>query len=193
MSMPIAHVVDVIAPSLGDLSSRLSGGGATFLDVGVGVAWLSIAMARKFPRLRVVGIDVFEPALAIADKNVKDARLADRIELRLQNVVELSDRDAFDLVFFAAPFIPKAIVPEALEHLRSALRPGGVLLFSTFATIDEPLAQATQTLRIVRGGGHPWDLPEARDLMQQAGFWDARIVERTWRAPVAIVAGQKTQ
>lgn len=193
MSMSIAQVVDVIAPSLGDLSTRLHGGHATFLDVGVGVAWLSIAMARKFAGLRVVGIDVFETALALAEKNVKDARLADRIELRLQNVAELADRDAFDLVFFAAPFIPRAIVPEALEHLRSALRPGGVLLFGTFATTDDPLPQATQALRIVRAGGYPWALPEARALMQQAGFSDARIVERTWRAPVAFVAGQKTQ
>lgn len=193
MSMSIAHVVDLIAPSLGDLSARLSGGNATFLDVGVGVGWLSIAMARKFPGLRIVGIDVFDLALALADKNVKDARLGDRIELRLQNVADVAERDAFDLVFFAAPFIPEAIVPEALERLRSALRPGGVLLFSTFATVEDPLAQATQALRIVRAGGHPWKLADARALMEQAGFSDARIVERTWRAPVAIVAGQKTQ
>ncbi|HVW27200.1 MAG TPA: class I SAM-dependent methyltransferase [Polyangiaceae bacterium] len=191
MSMSIAHVVDVIAPSLGDLSARLHGGRATFLDVGTGVGWLSIAMARKFPGLRVVGIDVFEAALALAEKNVEDAGLADRFELRHQSVADLTDRSAFDLVFFAAPFVPKAMVPEALERMRNALRPGGVLLFGTFATVDEPLALATQKLRIVRSGGHPWELSDARALVEQAGFSDARIVERTWRAPVALVAGQK--
>jgi len=191
MSMSIAHVVGSIAPTLGDLASRLQGG-ATFLDVGTGVAWLAIAMARAFPGLRVVGMDVFPTALDIARKNVADAGLADRIELRLENVVELSDRDAFDLQFLAAPFIPRSIVPEALERLRSALRPGGVLLFGTFATVDEPLSQATQALRIVRAGGHPWNLEEARTLMERAGFSDARVVERTWRAPIAVVAGRRS-
>ncbi|HEX4335401.1 MAG TPA: class I SAM-dependent methyltransferase [Polyangiaceae bacterium] len=191
MSMPIAHVVAAIAPSLGDLAARLDGGKATFLDIGTGVGWLAIAMATRFPGLSVVGIDVHETAIDVGRENVAKAALADRVVLRRQDVLALTDRDAFDLAFVAAPFLEQSIVPAALERTRDALNPGGVLLFGTFATIDEPLATATQALRIVRSGGHPWTLDEARDLVERAGLVDAHVIGRTWKAPIALVAGRK--
>ena len=46
-----------IAPQLEGLADRLASPDAAFLDVGVGVAALSIAMVRQWPRLRVVGVD----------------------------------------------------------------------------------------------------------------------------------------
>jgi SAM-dependent methyltransferase len=191
MSMSIAHVVGAIAPSLGDLGARLDGGNATFLDVGTGVGWLAIAMATRFPGLRVVGLDVFDPALAIGRENVARAALTDRVAFRRMNITELTDRDRFDLAFVAAPFLEEGLVPAALARTRDALRPGGVLLFGTFATVDEPLAQASQALRIVRSGGRAWSLEQARELMDAAGLVGAGILERTWRAPIALVAGRK--
>ncbi len=191
MSMSIAHVVATLAPSLGDLASRLDGGPATFLDVGTGVGWLAIAMANRFPGLRVLGLDVHDTALRIGRQNVRDAALEGRIELRHGNVTELAERDAFDLAFVAAPFLSKDIVPLALQRTRDALRPGGILLFGTFATIDDPLATATQALRIVRSGGHPWALLDACAEVSAAGFARAHVVERTWKAPIALIAAEK--
>ncbi|HXJ34286.1 MAG TPA: hypothetical protein VMS22_09655, partial [Candidatus Eisenbacteria bacterium] len=66
LSTPVAQVIAQIVPTLGELGARLGSDGATFLDVGTGVAWLAIAMATTFPALRVVGLDVFAPALALA-------------------------------------------------------------------------------------------------------------------------------
>jgi hypothetical protein len=48
-----------------ELSSTLQRPGA-FLDVGTGVGGLAIEAARVWPALRVVGIDQWEPALALA-------------------------------------------------------------------------------------------------------------------------------
>jgi predicted O-methyltransferase YrrM len=191
MSMSIAPVVRAIAPSLGDLAARLDAGDATFLDVGTGVGWLAIAMAMEFPGLRVVGLDVFDTALQIGRQNVQNASLTARVELRQGDITRFTERDAFDLAFVAAPFLEESSVPAALERTRDALRPGGVLLFGTFATIDDPLATATQALRIVRSGGHPWTLDEACGLVDAAGFSDAHVVRRTWQAPIALVAGRK--
>jgi precorrin-6B methylase 2 len=191
MSMPIADIVAKLAPSLGDLASRLAAGNAAFLDVGVGVAWLSIAMAEKFPGLRVVGLDVFPPALALARQNVASASLAGRIELRQQSVVELRDTDVFDVAFIAGPFLQAPIVSEAIARTTAALKPGGVLLFGMFATVDEALPAATQALRVVRSGGHPWNPAEVRPLLEAAGLREARVLERTWQAPVSFVAGLK--
>jgi len=54
-------------------------------------------MARKWPTLRVVGLDVWGPSLALARQNVAAAGLQDRVELREQSADELPDDRAFDL------------------------------------------------------------------------------------------------
>ena len=189
MSMSVADVVRLVAPGLSDLAARLDGGRASFLDVGTGVGWLAIAMAKRFPGLSVVGLDTFAPAIAVGRENVAREGLADRIELRQEDVTALADRDRYDLAFVASPFLRDDIVRTAIERTRAALGPGGVLLFGTFATVDDPVARATQALRIVRSGGRPWELEEARALLESAGFASARVLERTWTAPIAFAAG----
>ena len=79
-----------IAPQLDGLSERLAAPGAAFLDVGVGVAALSIAMVRQWPSLRVVGIDPWAASLAIAHCNVQDAGLTPQIELREMGAEDLA-------------------------------------------------------------------------------------------------------
>ena len=66
-----ANALTRFAPSLEGLSARLEADGR-FLDVGTGVGRLSIAMARRWPSLRVVGVDTWAPSLAIARSNVAD-------------------------------------------------------------------------------------------------------------------------
>ena len=75
-----------IAPRPEGLSRRLESTDGAFLDVGAGIGALSIAMARLWPSLRVVGIEPWRPALAIARENVRMAGLSTRIELREQAV-----------------------------------------------------------------------------------------------------------
>ena len=58
-----------IAPHLDGLSQHLGAANASFLDVGVGVAGLSVAMAHLWPSLNVVGIDPWAPSLALAREN----------------------------------------------------------------------------------------------------------------------------
>ena len=86
-----------IAPQLDGLVERLNAPGASFLDVGVGVAALSIAMVRQWPSLRVVGIDPWSPSIAIARQNVQQAGLVEQIELREESAENLTDANAFDL------------------------------------------------------------------------------------------------
>jgi 2-polyprenyl-3-methyl-5-hydroxy-6-metoxy-1,4-benzoquinol methylase len=69
-SAALAGMVKSVLPELDDLGARLECPDASFLDVGVGVGALAIAMCRVFPQLRVVGIDTFDAPLALARKNV---------------------------------------------------------------------------------------------------------------------------
>ena len=54
LSANIANVIARIAPSLDGLQAALQRDGATFLDVGAGVAALSISLCETWPGLRVV-------------------------------------------------------------------------------------------------------------------------------------------
>ena len=66
-----------IIPRLDGLSQQLNSPEGSFLDVGVGVAGLSIAMAHLWPLLSIVGIDPLAPALALAGENVRRAGLGE--------------------------------------------------------------------------------------------------------------------
>src|SRR5262249_33597721 len=79
-----ANVLPRFLPLLDGLASSLEGSNAAFLDVGTGVARLAIGMARKWPSLAIVGLDVWGPALTLARKNVAEAGLQARIQLREQ-------------------------------------------------------------------------------------------------------------
>lgn len=119
-------VRDLLAPELTGLGDALERPGASFLDVGVGVGALAIAMCRLYPQLRAVGIDPWEAALDRARRNVDVAGLDGRIELRRQRAEELTDDAAFDLVFLAGPFLgADAVDPRVPARSRRSVRAAG--------------------------------------------------------------------
>ena len=191
MSMGIADAVAAAEQLLAGLGDQLRAPGARFLDVGTGTGWLAIAVARSHPDLTVVGIDVFAPALDLARRNVAEAGLTDRVELRLQDAADLDEPGGYDAVWLPMPFLPHAVVPGVLSAACRVLRPGGWVLPGTFTGPGDPLSQLLTDLRTVRCGGHPWQPDELVDALTGAGLADAREVERTWAAPVRLYAGRR--
>ena len=188
-SAVFAEIVrDVLAPQLEGLADALARSDAAFLDVGVGVAALSIAMCRVIPGLRAVGIDPWEVALELARRNVGAAGLDDRIELRRQAVEELEDESAFELAFLAGPFLGSAVIDVACQRVHAALRPGGWVLFGMYRGA-EPLETALAHLRTARSGGAVLDAPEAERRLAKAGFVDVRTFAAELGIPSMLVAG----
>src|SRR4051794_33529811 len=104
-----------------------------FLDVGTGVAALALKAAELCPTLTIVGLDIWEPALALARANVAASPHAGRIELRKQDVQQLQERALYTVVWFPAPFFLKTAAEIALDRLRGALAPGGYLIVGRYA------------------------------------------------------------
>jgi precorrin-6B methylase 2 len=183
----------IIAPALDGLAGRLESRDAAFLDVGAGVACLSIEMARAFPALRVVGVDPWPPAMALAHENVAKAGLTQRIELRQVGGEELSDQGAFDLAWVATPFIPEATIPALVERVHEALRPGGWMLFAIAKASPDPLADSLMRLRVRTFGGGQWTSANTESLLRQAGFIEVRTLPTPPGALAALVAARRAQ
>ncbi|HEY2635801.1 MAG TPA: methyltransferase domain-containing protein [Solirubrobacteraceae bacterium] len=160
---------------------------SSFLDVGTGVGWLAVGATQVWPDCTVVGIDTWEPALERARNNVAEAGVADRIELRNQSVVDLDDRDRFDLTWVPSFFLPRDAVAVAVERILAATRPGGQVVIARYDPPPDPLAEAALRMRTVRDGGS-WLLPdEIVGILEDAGWADIRVL----RKPLAFVAGRK--
>ena len=187
LSAGIARDIAELAPALDGLEDALQRDGAVFLDVGAGVAALSIALCETWPGLRVVGLEPWPPALALAEAQVTSSEAGERIELRATRIEELEDDAAFDAAWLAGPFVPPPVLPAALTHVRAALKPGAWLLLGRFGAPPDPLAAAVVRLRVLRSGGSVADGEVLGAAMREAGLEDVREVQLRWQAPTFVV------
>ena len=180
-----ARIVSHIAPSIPGFSDAIGREHARVLDVGAGVGELAMEFARHLPSATVVGLDVWAPAIELAEANVRAAGLQDRVEVRNQDISTFVDAEGFDLVWFAGPFIPGALQPIGLERCVAAMRPGAWLVYGAYGGGDA-LTNALGDLRTLRSGGPVLTTPEIEDLLRSAGLVDVQaapgsigIVSRT--------------
>jgi 2-polyprenyl-3-methyl-5-hydroxy-6-metoxy-1,4-benzoquinol methylase len=157
-------------PTLQGLQARLESPDAAFLDVGMGVGIISIEMCSIYPKLRAVGLEPGEVQGAEARRNIAEAGLENRIEIRTQGLQDLADREAFDLAFVPQVFIPTTVVRPGLQNVWSALRPGGWVMMIAFDAPGDDLHATTTRLLNVLWGGDPLSLEEVAGMAREAGF-----------------------
>jgi ubiquinone/menaquinone biosynthesis C-methylase UbiE len=180
----------VVASLLVELG--LAGPGARILDVGTGVGGIARAFCELIPDATVVGVDPWKPALAIARDSVAAAGLDSRITLVEAPIQDFWDEDGFDLAWLPSFFIPDAVIDEAIGCIHRLLRPGGSIVVGvTFASEDSSLEAVTDDLMTVRSGGSVLTPEDATARLEQAGFEDAREIERTWNPPLRFVVGRR--
>jgi predicted O-methyltransferase YrrM len=180
-----------VVPACEGLAGRFGKEGATMLDAGVGVAGTAIAMAQMWPELRIVGIDPWQPSLRLARENVDRANLAGRVELREQGVEALTDKSAFDAVWFATPFIPEQRARTGIEKSLEALRPGGWIVAGAHDDAGPPPLAALQRLRETQWGGPVWSVAETEAVLRKAGFVEVRGLPTQPGALASFVVGRR--
>ncbi len=166
--------IEALRPSRPALDAAIAQG-RRFLDVGTGVGEVAMTAAQAWPHMRVTGIDLWQPSLAIAHASLAESGVADRVELREQSLDDLPERDCFDLAWLPAPFIPGPVVEAGIARLHDAMAPGGWLVTGLFAIPEAALPGAVARLRTVRSGGRPWHPEEVAATMERAGFVDVEI------------------
>jgi ubiquinone/menaquinone biosynthesis C-methylase UbiE len=125
--------------------AELTGGGRV-VDVHCGGGRWLIAMARRFPRIELVGVEFEEDSVARARQHVEAEGLAERIRIVHADMSKLTEPGTFNLAYFqyALHQLPDAVV--GLRTAWQALAPGGRLV-----VLDWPLPSDPDEFRTRHG------------------------------------------
>jgi SAM-dependent methyltransferase len=123
-------------PAMPDVHARLqSGEPARVADVGMGLGWSSIALARAFPDLSVDGFDLDEASVAAARANAVAEGVDDRVRFHLQDAGEAEPAGAYDLALAVECIHDMPDPVSVLAAMRRLVGDGGTVL-----VVDEKVA-----------------------------------------------------
>ncbi|MDP9358995.1 MAG: methyltransferase domain-containing protein [Chloroflexota bacterium] len=124
-------------PAMPDVHARLNADPpARVADIGMGLGWSSIAIARAYPSVRVDGFDLDEASVQAARANAADAGVADRVTFHVRDAgdVDLAGRYDFALAVECIHDMPNPV--EVLGAMRQLVGDGGTVLI-----VDEKVAE----------------------------------------------------
>lgn len=158
--------VDEWLPQLPDVQARLRDADrpAVVADLGCGMGWAGIELAKAFPHIQVEGRDNDEASIALGRQRAVDSGVADQVTLE---VVDVSDPAAdwsprYDFAFFVECVHDFPRPAEALQNARRALRPGGSVLVVD-ERVDETLTTpGDEVQRFFAAASAIWCLPQGR-------------------------------
>ena len=121
----LGQLAETWVPKLPGVAELLGRPGAVALDLGCGVGWSTIALARAFPDLTAVGIDSDEASIMDARRNAAGSDLAGRVRFEVARSDSPAAPGSADVVCFFEALHDMAHPVAALASARAALRPGG--------------------------------------------------------------------
>jgi len=109
---------------------------ARVADLGCGLGWSSIALARHYPKVRVDGFDFDAPSVVAARRNAEQAGVADRASFEVRDATDPALAGAYDLVVMFEVLHDLSRPVEVLRAAGRMLTPGGALI-----VMDERVAE----------------------------------------------------
>jgi SAM-dependent methyltransferase len=139
-------------PTMPDVASRLtSAPPARVLDLGCGEGASTIAIARAFPRTRVLGIDLDPDSVTVARAAAANAGAADRVEFAVGDAARLAGAEPFDLVTIFEALHDMGDPVGVLRSVRGVLADGGVVFVGDERVADRFTTRADPVERIQYG------------------------------------------
>lgn len=151
-----------------DLHAALSRPGARILDVGCGGGWSTLALARAYPDVGVVGVDVDEPSLVAARAAAETLGLGQRVTFVLTDGQEVPGAP-YDAAFAFECLHDMSRPVEVLASVRRAVRPGGPVVIMDEAVEDEFTAPGSEVDRCMYGFSLFICLPDGLSSSPSAG------------------------
>ncbi|MBB6171622.1 SAM-dependent methyltransferase [Nocardiopsis mwathae] len=186
-------LLDRLASLEPDLADRLRRPGLRFLDVGTGTGAVAAAVVARSPRARAVGLDIDPRLLRLAEGRLAARGVRERVELRRQDVADLAEADAYDLVWLPLTVLTPVAARRALPRVRAALRPGGWVLATSaprgrgLGTGGE-LGEAVTRWRLARAGVTPWGPDELAGHLAAVGLAEVREIRMPPPATAVVAA-----
>ena len=190
--------IDPVVAVFGDAALKVAAPrpGERVLDIGCGCGDTTIAIARVIgARGAVLGVDVSQPMLDVAQEHAREARLR-HLEFRKSDASVAELPAAIDLLFsrFGVMFFSEPSA--AFRHMRRSLKAGGRCVFVCWRTPRDnawamaPLAAARAAMGVTPPPADPnapgpfafADDARVRGILADAGF--ANIVFTRHDAPV---------
>ncbi len=147
--------------------------GEKLLDIGCGWGWLAVMAAQKYG-VNVVGITISEEQYKKAIDRVKEFKLENKIEIRLQNYQDLEFENYFDKVVSVGMFehVGKENLSLYFMKLKQVLKPGGSMLLHSILSMFEGKTNAWIDKYIFPGGY----LPSLREVVSTMSEWDFHLL-----------------
>ncbi len=126
-------------PAMPDIENKLRAGGRV-AEVGCGIGWSSIILARAFPKSRIDAIDVDPASIEEARRNARQSGIAERVTFYLASVEESSLKGPYDLVTAFECIHDMAYPVRALRRMNEIVDSNGAVLVAdelVGETLDE--------------------------------------------------------
>lgn len=149
-------------PAIPGLEARLRDGTrpAVVADIGCGVGWSSVALARAYPAVTVHGYDSDPASLEQARRNAAEAGVADRV--RFTEADGLDPADRVDVAVFFECLHDMAHPTDVLRRLHGQLAADGTVVVADERAAEEFTAPGDLFERFLAGASVVWCLPQSR-------------------------------
>lgn len=125
---------------------------ARVADIGCGAGWSCIGLAQGYPMILVDGYDLDPASVELAQSNVADAGLADRVRIHQADItITPTDRGPYDLVtaFECLHDMPRPV--PALAAMRRLAGPAGTVLVADMKAARQFNAPGDDVERLLYG------------------------------------------
>ncbi|MPY63014.1 class I SAM-dependent methyltransferase [Streptomyces spongiae] len=121
---------------------------ARVLDLGCGLGWSTMALARAFPGARLTGVDLDAASVDEARRNAREAGLDDRVAFARTDAAGIDMDGSVDLVTVFEALHDMADPVRVLASVRRLLAPSGAVLIGDEKVSEEFTAPGPELDRI---------------------------------------------
>ncbi|HEX2808599.1 MAG TPA: methyltransferase [Kineosporiaceae bacterium] len=149
-----AHLLPGWFAAIPDVHARLQAAGSRIADIGCGLAWSSIALARAYPQASVDAVDIEPQTVVLARQNVIEAGLDGRIAVHRVDAAGAAGaglRPGYDLVtaFECIHDLPDPVA--VLASMRGLAAGSGTVVIADEAVGERFRAPAGRLERLMYG------------------------------------------
>ena len=153
----------------------------SILDIGAGSGCIATTLGLEIPGSTILGIDVSEDAIGIANKN-KEKLEAENVSFQKMNILEQRPEGEFDVLVSNPPYIPKGEMDGLMKDVKDfeptvALtdQKDGLIFYKRFAEVGKEVGKSGGWIILEVGlEDHP---SAVKNIFSESGFPDTELIK----------------